>query len=100
VEDAGLRDLRFRALIAESGRLQVAGREDEAAALYREAMGGNPAAGNGVADLAAQLLENGQTNTAISILSDALMRSPDDPRLVSLMDRALEIRYPGTPRPR
>jgi hypothetical protein len=31
------------------------------------------------------------------VLSDALLRNPDGERLLSLMDRALEIRYPDAP---
>jgi Flp pilus assembly protein TadD len=99
-DDPTLRDLRSRALIAESGRLLIAGRDDEAATLYREATGEDPGSGSLAAHLAEKLLENGQTGTAISVLSDALLRSPDDGRLVSLMDRALDIRYPDTPRSR
>ncbi len=44
-------------------------------------------------------MESGRVNTAISILSDALLRHPEDRRVQALMDRALEIRYPdGLPR--
>jgi hypothetical protein len=34
-------------------------------------------------------------DTAISVLSDALLRHPEDRRVQALMDRALEIRYPN-----
>ena len=39
-------------------------------------------------------IERGQTDRAISVLSDALLRHPGDRELQALMDRALEIRYP------
>jgi predicted Zn-dependent protease len=96
-EDAALRDLRFRALIAESGRLQMAGRPDQAAARYREATGSDVVGADIVAALAEALIETGRTGVAISVLSDALRRSPGDPQLVRLMDRALDLRYPDPP---
>jgi len=92
----GLRDLMPRALIAEGGRLQLIGRSEEAEALFREATGERPSGADRVVALAEKLVEAGLIDTAISVLSDALLRNPDDERLISLMDRALEIRYPDT----
>ena len=86
--------LFVEALVAESGRLQVAGRSQEAAALLEEAVGADADPGNLEYVLASTLVERGRLDTAISILSDALLRHPDDPRLAALMDRALRIRYP------
>jgi tetratricopeptide (TPR) repeat protein len=93
----GLRDLMPQALIAEGGRLQVVGRTEEAEALFREATGERPAEADAVALLAEKLIEMGLTDTAITVLSDALLRHPNDERLLSLMDRALEVRYPDSP---
>jgi predicted Zn-dependent protease len=90
----GLRDLMPRALIAEGGRLLVAGRGEEAEVLFREATGERPSEADMVVELAEKLVEMGLTDTAITVLSDALLRNPNDERLISLMDRALEIRYP------
>ena len=92
----GLEELETDVLILEGGRLQVAGRQGEAEALFREAMGrGTPQADRaGSAALARALLERGQTDRAISVLSDALLRHPSASDLQALMDRALEIRYP------
>jgi predicted Zn-dependent protease len=90
----GLRDLMPRALIAEGGRLLVAGRGEEAQVLFREATGERPSEADMVVELAEKLVEMGLTDTAITVLSDALLRNPNDERLISLMDRALEIRYP------
>ena len=92
----GLRDLMPRVLIAEGGRLQLIGRSEEAEALFREATGEHPSDADGVVVLAEKLVEAGLIDTAISVLSDALLRDPNDERLISLMDRALEIRYPDT----
>lgn len=86
--------LFVEALVAESGRLQVAGRSQEAAALLKEAVGADAAPGNLEHALASTLVERGRLDAAISVLSDALLRHPDDPRLAALMDRALRIRYP------
>jgi len=95
-DHGGLEELETDALILEGGRLQVAGRPEAAEALYREAMGqGSPEASRaGAAALARALLDRGQYDRAISVLSDALLRHPDDPDLRALMDGALEIRYP------
>jgi predicted Zn-dependent protease len=92
----GLRDLMPRVLIAEGGRLQVVGRGEEAEALFREATGERSSGADRVVVLAEKLVETGLTDTAITVLSDALLRNPNDERLISLMDRALEIRYPDT----
>jgi thioredoxin-like negative regulator of GroEL len=83
-------------LLAESGRLQAIGRGGEAQALLREATGESPSGTDVVPVLAEKLVEAGLTDTAITVLSDALLRNPNDERLISLMDRALEIRYPDT----
>jgi tetratricopeptide (TPR) repeat protein len=93
----GLRDLMPRVLIAEGGRLQVVGRGEEAEALFREATGEDPSAADPIVSLAEKLVEMGRTDTAITVLSDALLRDPDDELLISLMNRALEIRYPDAP---
>lgn len=95
-DHGGLDELETDVLILEGGRLQVAGRQEEAEALFLEAMGrGTPQADRtGSAALARALLERGQTDRAISVLSDALLRHPGDSDLQALMDRALEIRYP------
>jgi Flp pilus assembly protein TadD len=90
----GLRALRTDALVAESGHLQVAGRGQEAAALLREAVGADTAQADLAFALATSLVERGRLDTAISVLSDALLRHPDEARLQALMDRALRIRYP------
>jgi Flp pilus assembly protein TadD len=90
----GLKELTTQALIEEGGRLQVAGRSEEAAALYERAVGSRTSRADTAARLAESLIETGRVGTAISVLSDALLRHPDDPRLQALMDRALRIRYP------
>ena len=93
----GLRDLMPQVLIAEGGRLLVVGRDEEAGALLREATGEGPSDAAPVYLLAEKLVETGRTDTAITVLSDALLRDPDDERLISLMNRALDIRYPDAP---
>jgi len=92
----GLRDLMPRVLLAEAGRLQVIGRRGEAETLLREETGERSSGADLVVALAEKLIEAGLTDTAITVLSDALLRNPNDGRLTSLMDRALEIRYPDT----
>ena len=93
----GLFDLWARALIAEAGRLQVAGRREEANGLYCRATGEAPGRADAVAALAGKLHDYGYTDTAITVLSDELRRKPGDPLLAGLMDRILEIRYPIPP---
>jgi thioredoxin-like negative regulator of GroEL len=93
----GLRDLMPRVLIAEGGRLQVVGRREEAEALLREATGEGSSEADLVVALAERLIGMGSTDTAITVLSDALLDHPNDGRLLALMDRALEIRYPDAP---
>ena len=83
-----------RVLIVEGGRLQVAGREGEARALYREAVGAGPEERQGALGLAQRLLDAGDTDLAISVLSNALLRHPQDPELLGLLNRCLQIRYP------
>ncbi|MFQ5416962.1 MAG: tetratricopeptide repeat protein [Myxococcota bacterium] len=95
--DAALRDLRFRALIAESGRLQVAGRPAAAAVYFREATGSGRVVGDTAAVLAEALIEIGRASLAVSVLSDALRGRPEDARLSALMDRALDLLYPDSP---
>jgi predicted Zn-dependent protease len=90
----GLQPLLVDCLVAESGRLEVAGRSQEAASLLREAVGADAADGDLAFALAVSLMERGGLDNAISVLSDALLRHPDDPRLGALMERALRIRYP------
>jgi len=98
-EHSGLKALRTQALIAEGGRLQVAGRPEEAEVLFREALGSDAAGVDATLGLAETLIQSGRVNTAISVLSDALLRHPEDHRVKVLLDRALEIRYPdGLPR--
>lgn len=98
-EYSGLEVLRTEALIAEGGRLHVAGRSEEAERLFREALGGDAAGVDATLGLAETLLESGRVDTAISVLSDARLRHPEDPRVQVLLDHALEIRYPnGLPR--
>jgi Flp pilus assembly protein TadD len=95
-DHGGLEGLETDVLIREGGRLQVAGRPEAAEVLLQEALGrGTPEADReGAVALAVALLERGQTDRAISVLSDALLRHPGDPELRALMDGALEIRYP------
>lgn len=91
----GLAALQAEALLAEGARLELAGRREEAEAAFRKALGSR-ASGPGAALAQAQaLLEAGRIDAAISILSDALLRHPGEPRLEWLMDRALRIRYPN-----
>jgi tetratricopeptide (TPR) repeat protein len=92
----GSRELRARAQLIEAGRLLVAGHGEQAAGLYRRATGGQRGAIS-TAALAESLLDDGRLDTAISLLSDGLMRDPGDPRLIFLMDRALAARYPDAP---
>lgn len=92
----GVRALRTRAQLVEAGRLQVAGRDREAAALYRQATGAEPGS-DPAAPLAEALIAEGEIDTAISLLSDAARRAPGDPRVAVLLRRALEIRYPDPP---
>jgi predicted Zn-dependent protease len=89
----GREALEREALLAEAGRLRVAGRLEEAQALLRELRSGTQQDPD--LALAAALLEGGRVDTAISILSDALTRRPGDARLRALMARALRIRYPN-----
>jgi tetratricopeptide (TPR) repeat protein len=96
-KDAVRMELLRRSLIAQSGKLLVAGRRDEAEAALGEALGGAPARGVEAQTLARALLEVGRIDSAISVLSDALLRDPADPTLRRLMDRALQIRYPELP---
>lgn len=95
-DHGGLDELETETLILEGGRLVVTGHPEAGEVLFHEAMGrGTPRADRAAAlALARALLERGQTDRAISVLSDALLRHPDDPELQALMDRALEIRYP------
>jgi len=95
-DHGGLDALEREVLIAEGGRLQVAGQEEAAEALFIEALGRDEdwADPEAAAAMAEVLMERGQLDGAISVLSDALLRSPGDARLQGLMDRALEIRYP------
>jgi tetratricopeptide (TPR) repeat protein len=93
-EHSGVEALRTQALIAEGGRLQVAGRSEEAEVLFRQALGSGAAGADATLGLAKTLIESGRVDTAISMLSDALLRHPGDRRLQALMDRALGIRYP------
>jgi tetratricopeptide (TPR) repeat protein len=95
-----LRDLLPAALIAEGGRLQVVGRGDRAEALFQEALGRDPLSPDPALALGEALVEQGRLDTAISVLSDALLRHPGDGRLRALMDRVLGIRYPDPIRPR
>lgn len=96
---SGVEALRMQALIAEGGRLQVSGRREEAEVLLREALGAGAAGTDATLGVARTLIESGRVDTAISVLSDALLRHPADRRMQALMDRALEIRYPkGLPR--
>jgi predicted Zn-dependent protease len=93
-EHSGLEALRTQVLLVEGGRLQVAGRPEEAEMLFREALGSDAAGADATLGLAEILMESGRVDTAISVLSDALLRHPEDRRMQALMDRALEIRYP------
>lgn len=90
----GLQRLLVDCRVAESGRLRVAGRSQEADALLREAVGTDAADGDLSFTLAVSLMERGHLDTTISVLSDALLRHPDEQRLQALMERALRIRYP------
>jgi hypothetical protein len=87
--------LRTQALIAEGGRLQVAGRPEEAEVLFREAFGSDSAGADATLGPAKTLMESGRVNSAISVRSDALLRHPEGRRVQALMDRALEIWYPN-----
>lgn len=91
----GLRQLLLEALVTESGRLQVSGQSQQAADLLREAVGADPEDEAFEQALVETLVERGQIDSAISVLSDALLRRPGDPRLTVLMDHALRIRYPN-----
>ena len=79
-DHSGLEALRIQALIAEGGRLQVAGRPEEAELLFRAALGSEAAGADAMLGLAKTLMESGRVNTAISVLSDALLRYPEDHR--------------------
>ncbi len=97
--NAGLAALLVPTLIAEGARLRVSGREDDADDLLREAVGQKPGVDATLA-LAQALVDGGQLDTAISLLSDALRIHHGDARLRALLDRALEMRYPDpTPIP-
>ncbi|MDJ0852567.1 MAG: tetratricopeptide repeat protein [Myxococcota bacterium] len=89
----GLRRLTVDAAFAEAGRLQVGGRQPEAAALLVEVGHGAPR-DTFAYTLAVGLMERDHLDLAISVLSDAVGERPSDGRLVALMDRALRIRYP------
>jgi len=90
---AEVRDLRARASLVEAGRRQVSGRSVEAAELYRIATG-RELGSDPTADLAETLIAEGHIDTAISVLSDGLLRQPGNPHLSALMERALAVRYP------
>lgn len=95
-EHGGLDELRSEAQVREAARLYVGGRFPEAEFLIG-ALVGRPVAGAEAARLLAEvLIERQRTALAISVLSDALVRHPQELRLQRLMDRALEIRYPDT----
>lgn len=94
-EDPELADLLAAALVAEGGRLRVAGHGEEAEELFREALGRSPEPSDPAAQgLAQVLVARGRPDLAISVLSDALLRHPEDAGLRALMDRVLRIRYP------
>jgi tetratricopeptide (TPR) repeat protein len=93
-DHGGLEGLRTQALIAEGGRLQVAGRPEEAEACFREALGSEAGGADAILGLARTLMESGRVDTAISVLSDALLRHPEDRRMRALLDHALKVRYP------
>lgn len=91
-----LPDLSGRALVAASGRAHVAGRRRPAGAWLSEGPGeseGLPARRR----QAERLLANGEVDTAISALSNALLEHPDDPELRALLAQALDRRYPDPP---
>jgi tetratricopeptide (TPR) repeat protein len=92
----GLAEALPRARIAASGRLRVAGRAQEARALFGGAAGAEPAPAEAAA-LAQALLAQRELDRAISVLSDALSQSPAEPRLQTLLEQALERRYPDPP---
>ncbi len=73
----------------------VARHSATASALLREVVGPEAADGDLAFALAVSLVQRGRLDTAISVLSDALLRHPGQPRLRALMDRALRIRYPN-----
>jgi len=93
----GLADALPRALIAASGRLRVAGRTQEAEALFGEAAGANPPPAQAPAALAQALLAQRELDRAISVLSDAVSKGPADAELRALLEQALERRYPDPP---
>ena len=91
-------DLRLReAMLAEGGRLLLAGRPDAAEELFLEVLEDQPDAVEAILGLAQALLERGRVDEAIRLLSDASVRHPEDARIEDLMDRAIEIRYPSQP---
>ena len=90
----GRAELEGEALLAEAARLYVAGRRAEAEVLGRVALGTRSSGSDAALALAEALFARGRLGPAISVLSDALLRHPGDPRLGALMDRTLEIRYP------
>jgi thioredoxin-like negative regulator of GroEL len=91
-------EARLRAaMLAEAGRLLLAGRADSAEELYREVLARGSDSVEAILGLAEALIERGQVDDAIRLLSDASVRHPQDARIEALMDRAVEIRYPSRP---
>ena len=89
----GLPEILVDTAFAEAGRLQVAGKTEVAAAVLREVGQAVPETELAFT-LAKGLMDRGRVGLAISVLSDAIDRRPEDARLTALMDRALRIRYP------
>lgn len=93
---AGLAELRDEAIQLEAARLYTSGRVPEAEKLTALLVS-RPVEGAGAAAaLAGMLIEHGRAQLAISVLSDAQTRHPDQARLRRLMERALDISYPNT----
>ena len=95
LDSRGEIDLRVAVLMAQGDRLS-ARPEDRplAIVLYREAATTDPGQVDAFAAAAALMIETGQTDDAIELLSEALRRHRHERQLVSLMVEALGIRYP------
>jgi cellulose synthase operon protein C len=86
VDDRGL---RARALSLQAERARARGDVDAAVGRYRAAVAADPTHLEAALALADLLLEQGRTDEAVSLLTDALRRHPEDLRVQRLMVDAL-----------
>jgi thioredoxin-like negative regulator of GroEL len=93
----GLSERLHAAIAAEGERLLADGRPSAAARLFEEVLAASPGHLDATLGLARSLIDRGAVDEAIRVLADASVRTPNEPRIEELMDRAIEIRYPSRP---